>query len=87
MPADDTTVEFATYPNEMEAQMVAQLLRENGVGAYVKPLGFGYGGVGMIQFIPHQVLVYEHNLARAQEILDAEADSDDDAPAQRHGGV
>ena len=81
MPADDTTVEFATYPNEMEAQMVAQLLRENGVGAYVKPLGFGYGGVGMIQFIPHQVLVYEHNVARAQEILDAEADSDDDAPA------
>ena len=81
MPADDTTVEFATYPNEMEAQMVAQLLRENGVGAYVKPLGFGYGGVGMIQFIPHQVLVYEHNVARAQEILDADADSDDDAPA------
>ena len=73
MPSNDKSVEFATYPNEMEAQMVAELLRENGVGAYTQPLGFGYG-VGMIQFIPHQVLVYEHNLERAQEILDAEAD-------------
>ena len=54
--------------------MVAELLRENGVGAYTQPLGFGYGGVGMIQFIPHRVLVYEHNLERAQEILGAEAD-------------
>ena len=69
MPDCDKSVEFATYPNEMEAQMVVQLLQENGVGAYVQPLGFGYGGVGMIQFIPHRVLVYEHNLQLAQEIL------------------
>ena len=69
MPDGDKSVEFATYPNEMEAQMVVQLLQENGVGAYVQPLGFGYGGVGTIQFIPHRVLVYEHNLQLAQEIL------------------
>ena len=69
MPDSEKSVEFATYPNEMEAQMIAQLLRENGVGAYVQPLGFGYGGVGVIQFIPHRVLVYEHNLQLAQEIL------------------
>ena len=74
MPDNDKSVEFATYPNEMEAQMIAQLLRENGVGAYIQPLGFGYGGVGMIQFIPHRVLVYEHNLERAKDILDADAD-------------
>lgn len=73
MPPNEKTVEFATYPNEMEAQMTAQLLRENGVGAYIQPLGFGYGGVGMIQFIPNRVLVYESNLIRAQEILDADA--------------
>ena len=29
MPSNDRSVEFATYPNEMVAQMVAQLLREN----------------------------------------------------------
>ena len=74
MPSNDRSVEFATYPNEMEAQMVAQLLRENGVGAFVQPLGFGYGGVGTFQFIPHRVLVYEHNLDLARGILDAEAD-------------
>ena len=77
MATSDRSVEFATYPNEMEAQMVAQLLRENGVGAYIQPLGFGYGGVGTFQFIPHRVLVYEHNLGRAQEILDADADWED----------
>ena len=74
MSANDKSVEFATYPNEMEAQMVAGLLRENGVGAYIQPLGFGYGGIGVTQFIPHRVLVYERNLERAQEILDADAD-------------
>ena len=74
MPPSDRSVEFATYPNEMEAQMVAQLLRENGVGAYIQPLGFGYGGIGVTQFIPHRVLVYERNLERAQEILGADAD-------------
>ena len=77
MPPNDKSVEFATFTNEMEAQMVAQLLRENGVGAYIQPMGFGYGGVGTTQFIPHRVLVYEHNLERAQEILDAEADLGD----------
>ena len=77
MSDNDKSVEFATYPNEMEAQMVAQLLRENGVGAYIQPLGFGYGGIGVTQFIPHRVLVYERNLERAQEILDAEADWED----------
>jgi hypothetical protein len=77
MPSDDRSVEFAIYPNEMEAQMVAQLLRGNGVGAFVQPLGFGYGGVGTFQFIPHRVLVYERNLERAQEILDIEADLQD----------
>ena len=69
MASSDRSVEFATYSNEMEAEMVAQLLRENGVGAFVQPLGFGYGGVGTFQFIPHRVLVYEHNMERAQEIL------------------
>ena len=82
MPADNATTELVTYPNEMEAQMAAQLLRENGVGAYVKPLGFGYGGVGMIQFIPHQVLVYRRNVDAAREILGVDADVDaDDACA------
>ena len=82
MPPDDKSVEFATYPNEMEAQMIAQLLRENGVGAYTQPLGFGYGGVGMIQFIPHRVLVYESNLERAQEILDADTAWEDSEQAE-----
>lgn len=66
---DTTLATIATYPNEMEAQMVAQLLRENGIGAYVQPLGVGYAAIGVTQYIPHRVRVFRHNIQRAQRIL------------------
>ncbi len=75
---DSTPVAIATYPNEMEAQLAAQLLEENGIGAYVQPLGFGYGGIGVTQFIPHRVLVFQHNLQRAEQILSAPQQPDYD---------
>ena len=69
MPDNDTFIELAAYPNEMEAQMTAQLLRENGVGAYVQPVGYGYTIYGVTPFIPHRVMIYQPNLQRAQAIL------------------
>lgn len=68
---NDTPVPLATYPNEIEAHLAAQLLEENGVAAFVQPLGFGYGGVGATQFIHHRVVVPQHSLQRAQEIIGA----------------
>lgn len=73
---NDTPVPLATYPNEIEAHLAAQLLEENGVAAYVQPLGFGYGGVGVTQFIHHRVLVPQRSLQRAQEIIGAPPPTD-----------
>lgn len=66
----DKLAPLITYPNEMEAQLAAQRLAQDGVGAVVQPLGFGYGGVGATQFIPHRVLVAERNVDRAKRILE-----------------
>lgn len=64
------SVALATYPNEMEAQMVAQILEENGIPSAVQPLGGGYGALGVIQFIHHRVYVSDDDLERAKELTD-----------------
>ena len=69
MPNHDAPTELTTYPNEIEAQMAAELLANNGIPAAVQPLGFGYGGVGLTQFIPHRLLVPRRHLPLAQQIL------------------
>lgn len=66
---NDNPTELTTYPNEIEAQMAAALLANNGIPAAVQPLGYGYGGVGLTQFIPHRILVPHHSLRQAQQIL------------------
>ena len=68
---NDSPTELTTYPNEIEAQMAAALLANNGIPAAVQPLGYGYGGVGLTQFIPHRILVPQRHLRQAQDILGA----------------
>ena len=65
----DAPTELTTYPNEIEAQMAAALLANNGIPAVIQPLGYGYGGVGLTQFIPHRILVPHRHLRQAQDIL------------------
>ena len=60
---------LATYPNEMEARMAAQLLESEGIPAIVKPLGGGYGGLGVTQFIHHRVYVPESDLDEAKKLM------------------
>ena len=74
---NDNPTELTTYPNEIEAQMAAALLANNGIPAAVQPLGYGYGGVGLTQFIPHRILVPRRRLAQAQRILGAPPSLDD----------
>ena len=73
-------VPLASYPNEMEASLVVQLLEAEGIPAFVKPLGGGYGILGVNPFIPHRVHVPIEMLDRAKtvakEIEDSAADSD-----------
>ena len=61
-------VPLQTYPNEMEAQMMAQILEGNGILTAIQPMGGGYGALGVTQFIHHRLYVSEDDLERAQEI-------------------
>ena len=63
-------VPLDTYPNEMEAFMTAQLLESIGIPAFVKPMGGGYGALGVTQFIHHRVYVQESDFEEACKMLD-----------------
>ena len=63
-------VPLETYPNEMEALMTAQLLESVGIAAFVKPMGGGYGALGVTQFIHHRVYVQERDVDEARKMLD-----------------
>ena len=78
--ATKKAVPLETYPNEMEAMMAAQLLESDGIPSFVKPMGGGYGALGVTQFIHHRVYVQEANFEEARKLLDdivveAEGDS------------
>ena len=74
-------VPLETYPNEMEAQMMAQILEGNGIPTAVQPMGGGYGALGVTQFIHHRLYVAEEDLERAQEIASADfSQVDPDSP-------
>ena len=64
------TVPLDTYPNEMEALMTAQLLESIGIPAFVKPMGGGYGALGVTQFIHHRVYVQESDVDEARKMLE-----------------
>ncbi len=62
-------VRLDTYPNEMEARLVANILENEKVLSVVKPMGGGYGGLGVTQWIFHAVFVDEDDLKRATDIM------------------
>ncbi len=70
-----------TYPNEMEARLLAGRLEEEGIRSVIKPRGAGYAlGYGAHSFTPHSLYVLERDLERARSVADT-ASGDDDADA------
>ncbi len=65
-------VPLASYPNEMEASLVVQQLEAEGIPAFVKPLGGGYGILGVNPFIPHRVHVPIEMLEHARRLVSDE---------------
>ena len=59
---------IATYPNEMEARLLAERLREEGILSVVKARGPGSALSGTPSFISHSVYVLEHHVELAREI-------------------
>ena len=68
-------VALASFPNEMEASLVVQRLEAEGIPAFVKPLGGGYGILGVNPFIPHRVHVPIEMLDRARTVADGASDA------------
>ncbi len=62
-------VRLETYPNEIEAQLVASILEAEQISSVIKPMGGGYGGFGATQWIHHAVFVDEDDLERAEKVL------------------
>ena len=62
------TVALASFPNEMEASLVVQRLEAAGIPAYVKPLGGGYGILGVNPFMPHRVFVPIEMVEQARSV-------------------
>ncbi len=61
-----------TYPNEMEARLLADRLQEEGIRSVIKPRGAGYAlGYGAHSFSPHSLYVLERDLERARSVADA----------------
>lgn len=60
-----------TYPNEMEARLLADRLQEEGIRSVIKPRGAGYAlGYGAHAFSPHSLYVMERDLERARSVAD-----------------
>ena len=60
-----------TYPNEIEARLLADILHDQGIRSVIKPMGAGSAlGVGGHTFTPHSVYVLEDDLERARAIAE-----------------
>ena len=62
------TILLATYPNEMEARLLADRLRDEGIPSVVRPMGAGYALAGPMSFMSHSVYVTEDYLPRARSV-------------------
>ena len=61
----------STYSNEMEARLMADRLKEEGIASVVKAKGEGYGISSLMSsFIPHSVYVLEEHAERARSLLE-----------------
>ena len=75
-------VTLTVVPNEMEAEEIRGLLRVNGIESAYRATSTGGGLIGITGSIgPTEVLVEESDLERAQDLLDAPVEDEDDSGA------
>ena len=69
-------VYLTVVPTEAEAELLTALLRTEGIDADHRPTNFAVGSMdGLPGGGPREIVVDEHELARAQEILAASRES------------
>ena len=75
---DASIVEIARVSNQMEAELLQQVLAEEGIVSMVKPSGAGHGFASPA-LVEHALLVRSDQAPLAREVVDAfSAEEDDD---------
>jgi hypothetical protein len=59
------------YPNQMEAEMWAGVLREQGIQCRTVQIGADVAAVGINAWVAHDLRVRAEDAARARELLNA----------------
>ncbi|HEX5418291.1 MAG TPA: hypothetical protein VFZ25_21760 [Chloroflexota bacterium] len=65
-------ITIATFPNQIDAEMWAEVLRDEGIPSVLVPLNPGAGGWGTSLTGPYALRVRIPDCPRAREILPAE---------------
>jgi hypothetical protein len=65
-----TPVLLTTVPNEIEANLIAGILRDEDIPVMLRPGGPGFGAWASVSTFEHAVYVREVDLDRAREVLD-----------------
>ncbi len=78
---NDTPTYLTTAPNEIEANLLAGRLREEGIPVLLRPGGPGFGAWASALTFEHAVYVREVDLDRARSVL-TESSNDDTYPEE-----
>lgn len=68
--AHDEPVQLAIAPNEVIAGMWVSELQSEGIVAFARPLGPGFGAWASVATFEHEVIVRSSDLERARTVLD-----------------
>lgn len=67
---ESTPTLLTSAPNEIEANLIAGILRDEGIPVMLRPGGPGFGAWASVMSFEHGIYVREVDLERARSILD-----------------
>ncbi len=68
--AEVKPVMLTTAPNEIEANLIAGILRDEGIPVMVRPGGPGFGAWASVATFEHAIYVRDGDQARARRVLE-----------------
>lgn len=77
-PVDSNPVFLVMAPNEIEANLIAGILREESIPVLLRPGGPGFGAWASAMTFEHAIYVRESDVERARSILEETTIGDDD---------
>ena len=76
---DVTPVLLTTVANEFEANLIAGILRDEGISVMVRPGGPGFGAWASVATFEHAIYVRDTDEERARQVLDETTIDEDSA--------